>query len=262
MPFLSLAGCELYYEVTGSGPALVFAHGLGGNHLSWWQQVPHFRDRYTCLTFAHRGFNPSTGGSEPGPYAFVDDLAALIDHLGFEDVRLVGQSMGGWTCLGYTLRYPERVRALVMCDTTGSATSPEIERSMRERGNPEAELFARGIHPAAGERMAREQPALHYLYQQINNLAVGLDKEAVRAALHALRTTPPGAVAALRLPVLCIAGEEDVVIPPAAVAAFAALIPGARFVPVPHAGHSVYFERAETFNALLDDFLQATVRNG
>ena len=89
MPYLQRADCALYYEVTGTGPALVFAHGLGGNHLSWWQQVPYFRDRYTCVTFAHRGFAPSTevpGG--PGPRAFVDDLAALIGHLDLEEVRL------------------------------------------------------------------------------------------------------------------------------------------------------------------------------
>ncbi len=40
---------DLYYEVSGSGPALLFAHGLGGNHLSWWQQVAHFAPHYTCV---------------------------------------------------------------------------------------------------------------------------------------------------------------------------------------------------------------------
>src|SRR5207253_6388090 len=91
---------QLYYEVTGSGPALLFAHGLGGNHLSWWQQVPYFRDRYTCVTFAHRGFAPSRQApSSPGADAYTDDLAAFIDYLGLDDVRLVAQSMGGWSCL-------------------------------------------------------------------------------------------------------------------------------------------------------------------
>src|SRR5689334_18741593 len=58
--YLDRPDCRIYYEVTGSGPMLLFAHGLGGNHLSWWQQVPYFRDRYTCVTFAHRGFAPSS----------------------------------------------------------------------------------------------------------------------------------------------------------------------------------------------------------
>ena len=46
MPSIALKdGASLYYEVHGKGPALVFAHGLGGNHASWWQQVPVFADR-------------------------------------------------------------------------------------------------------------------------------------------------------------------------------------------------------------------------
>jgi len=40
--FLERPGCRIYYEVTGSGPAIIFAHGLGSNHLTWWQQIPHF----------------------------------------------------------------------------------------------------------------------------------------------------------------------------------------------------------------------------
>ena len=78
---------NLHYEVTGSGPALLFAHGLGGNQMSWWQQVSHFSPNYTCVAFAHRGFAPSdpiAGGPDPADYA--GDLDALIDRLGFADV--------------------------------------------------------------------------------------------------------------------------------------------------------------------------------
>ncbi len=80
--FVQNAGAEIYYEVSGSGLAVVFAHGLGGNHLTWWQQVPYFSDDYTCVTFAHRGFSPSritTGSLDPALYE--DDLQALVDHL-------------------------------------------------------------------------------------------------------------------------------------------------------------------------------------
>lgn len=260
MPHLPLNGCDLYYEATGNGPALVFAHGLGGSHLSWWQQVPYFRDRYTCIAFAHRGFAPSQEAPHgPGPAAFVDDIAALIDHLGLEDVRLVAQSMGGWTCLGYALREPARVRALVMAATIGSLAHPDIARIFAARtGNPEAELFARGIHPAAGERMAREQPALHFLYQEISAMSGRLDRDAMRRRLVAMSTTPPEEIARLSLPVLCITGEEDIVLPPAAVEIFASLIPGARLARVPEAGHSVYFERPSTFNGLVAEFLAST----
>ncbi|MDQ5850020.1 MAG: alpha/beta hydrolase, partial [Pseudomonadota bacterium] len=113
---------EVYYEVVGQGPPVVFAHGLGGNHLSWWQQVAHFAATHTCIVFAHRGFPPSSAvPGKTAPDAYADDLAALIQELNLKDVALVAQSMGGWTCLDYALHEPARVRALVLACTTGVA---------------------------------------------------------------------------------------------------------------------------------------------
>jgi len=261
MPFLERDGARLYYETHGAGPALVFAHGLGGGHLSWWQQVPHFRDRYTCVVFDHRGFGLSTESpGKPGPDAYVDDLAALVDHLKLPDVRLVAQSMGGWTCLGYALRHPDRVKALVMAATTGTLSDPETLAIFQAHGatQPEKPLFERGIHPAAGERMAQEQPVMHFLYRELDALSQDLDKTAIRKKLIAMRTTPRATIAALRAPLLCVVGEEDVVIPPAAIAVLASIVPGARLARVPAAGHSVYFERPQAFNRLVDEFLAAT----
>ena len=258
MPFLDRGDASIFYDVSGGGPALVFAHGLGGNHLSWWQQVPHFSDRYTCVTFAHRGFAPSredAGG--PGPDAFVDDLDALLVHLGLDEVRLVGQSMGGWTCLGYALRHPQRVRALVLACTTGTLADPALDAIFASHAGREASLFARGIHPAAGERMATEQPGMHHLYRAINDLSHDLDKQAVRAKLWVLRTTPVAAVAALPVPTLCLTGEEDIVIPSEAVAFLAQHLHNGQLARVPRSGHSVYFERPAEFNRLVDEFLAA-----
>jgi pimeloyl-ACP methyl ester carboxylesterase len=164
--------------------------------------------------------------------------------------------MGGWTCLTYTLRHPERVRALVMCDTVGTATSPEIDKGFTNRSGPsEAEVFARRVHPAAGLRMAEEQPAMHFLYREIDGMSQSLDKQVARAKLLAQRTTPATALAAMATPLLCICGEEDIVIPPPAVEALAAIVPGARIERVPKAGHSVYFERPAEFNRLVMEFL-------
>jgi len=106
---------RIRYEVTGEGPAIVFAHGLGGNLMSWWQQVAHFAPRYTCVAFSHRGFFPSTAPAEgPDPAAYPADLAALVDELGLGDIRIICQSMGGWTGVEYALLRPGRVKALVL----------------------------------------------------------------------------------------------------------------------------------------------------
>jgi pimeloyl-ACP methyl ester carboxylesterase len=256
--------CKLHYEVTGAGPAMVFAHGLGGNHLSWFQQVAHFAPRYACVTFAHRGFAPSSPIADgPNPADYAGDLAALVAHLELADVRIVAQSMGGWSAIEYALGQPVALKALVLAGTTGTIDPGRIEEGERTRlaGWLQSEfskvpaLFARGVHPAAGERMAREQPALHLLYRHIDDQNAGLDKGALGARLMAARTRPPEDLRQVACPILFVSGDEDVVMPPFAADAIARVVPGARVTHIADAGHSAYFERAERFNAIVENFL-------
>lgn len=262
--WLKRPDCSIYYEVVGEGPALVFAHGLGGNHLSWWQQAAHFSSRYTCVVFAHRGFAPSTpvpGASAPDAYA--DDLAALIEELKLKDVRLVAQSMGGWTCIEYTLRNPSKVKALVMASTSGTldfrqltgAEAPGIREWIERAPRVIANLESRDILAAHGERMAAEQPAAALLYRQISQLTPADFKAAVRARIMQLRVRSPSLLAGLPMPVLFLTGEEDCLFPAAAGPGFAALAPRGRAACIPKSGHSVYFERADPFNRIVEEFL-------
>jgi pimeloyl-ACP methyl ester carboxylesterase len=263
---LERPGCSIHYEVTGVGPAIVFAHGLGGNQMSWWQQVAHFAPRFTCVAFAHRGFYPSSaipGGPEPADYA--DDIAALIEHLGLLDVRIVAQSMGGWGAVEYALRRTGKLKALVLAATTGTIAPARIREPERSRlaqwtrtsEAARAGLVKRHIHVAGGARMAAEQPALHLLYRHIDDANVRLDKEAIRARLGAGRTRAPEELAAAGCPILFISGDEDIVMPPFAADAIAAVVAGARVAHIPDAGHSAYFERAAVFNRLVEEFLSA-----
>jgi 3-oxoadipate enol-lactonase len=258
---LRRSGAEIHYEVFGRGPAVVFAHGLGGNHLSWWQQVAHFAPTHTCVVFAHRGFPPSSavpGKSAPDSYA--DDLGALIQELKLSDVALVAQSMGGWTCLDYALREPKRVRSLVMASTSGTLDfgqlgDAEVDAWTRQSPGRLANLQSRGIHPAGGERMAQEQPALAQLYGQISELAAASFREEVRVRIRQLRTKSPQLLEQLPMPVLFVTGDEDWVFAPAAGPALAKIAPKGSAVRVPAAGHSVYFERAAKFNEIIGRIL-------
>ena len=255
--------CKIHYEVSGTGPAIVFAHGLGGNHLSWFQQVAHFAPRYTCVTFAHRGFAPSSsieGGPNPKDYAA--DLAALIAHLELTDVRVVAQSMGGWSAIEYALTKPRELKALVLAGTTGTVDPQLIEGPERTRLaswlQTEAvkmpALFARGIHPAAGERMANEQQAMQLLYRHIDDQNASLDKGSLGARLMTSRTRHPEELKQIACPILFISGDEDIVIPPFAADAIARVVPGSKVAHIADAGHSAYFERAQKFNAIVDEF--------
>lgn len=264
--FLERPGCRVYYEVTGSGPAIIFAHGIGSNHLAWWQQVPHFSGRYTCVTFAHRGYPPGSeipGG--PDPRDFAGDLAALIGHLQLSDVRLVAQSMGGWTCVEYILSFPHKVRALVLASTCGTIHRPSVPLADPQRlteWNRQAtaartDMQRRGISPPAGERMAREQPALHFLYRGIANASDAFDREELRKRILAMATRPPDVLRGFAMPTLFITGDEDPTYPPFLSDALAPLMPNAKVEQVRDTGHSVYFQRASVFNELVDRFLSA-----
>src|SRR3990172_1575884 len=139
MPWASVNDIDLYYEVHGNGPALLFAHGQGGNHLSWWQQVPFFAKHYTCITFDHRAFGFSQDADGSGRMSFGADAIGLLDHLCVEDVRVVAHSMGGRSATAVALRDPAaRCRALVLAGTTGAVADATV------RARRDAAAEARG----------------------------------------------------------------------------------------------------------------------
>lgn len=255
MPFTDTPGGRIYYESHGdpASPAIVFAHGAGGNHLSWWQQVPHFRSRYRCVVFDHRGFGRSTDADGRAGAAFAGDLLALLDHLAIEQAHLVAQSMGGWTCLRFAIDHPGRVRSLVMSDTPGGLATDEVIAAARAAAAT-ASAPAVGQHPAAGARMYREQPELAFLYGQIDALNPARDPAELGALIRSCGVVSREEAATLAVQVLFIAGDEDTVIAPPIIEAAARCVRNARFERVPLAGHSVYFERDDAYNALLDAF--------
>jgi pimeloyl-ACP methyl ester carboxylesterase len=255
---------NLHFEVTGQGPPLIFAHGLGGNQMSWWQQVAHFAPNYTCVAFAHRGFAPSSaiaGGPDPADYA--SDLAALIDHLGFSDVRLVGQSMGGWTVLEYAIAHPGKVKALVLSSTSGTIDrrgadplgGAKYDTWLKAAEAEVAAGLAKDVHPAVGTGAAARVPALHLLYKSIDEMAGPLDQEKVRAGLRRTAKRTLDDLKGFSVPTLLIAGGQDVVFPAFLASAIAAKLPCAEAQLIPDSGHSPYFEQAATFNRLVEAFL-------
>jgi pimeloyl-ACP methyl ester carboxylesterase len=155
--------------------------------------------------------------------------------------------MGGWTATGFALGagarqgaghgvHHRRVR-LPQVRQADQAALAAWTRSPSRQGD----RLAHGIHPAGGARMAREQPLLHFLYREIDDQ----NRELVTALRpRLLRRVPLSSRRrGLCVSTLFITGEEDAAIPPAGVAAMAA-VPNARLERVPEAGHSVYFERA------------------
>ncbi len=250
MPKASINGIELYYECHGGGPPMVFAHGRGGNHMSWWQQVARFSGEYRCITFDHRGWGQSLAPfGSPLRENFTADLTALLDHLGIQETFLVAQSMGGFCCLEFALANPERTLGLVLGDTTGGVASPGVLEALR-RATPPPDGPARSL---AAEFIEHE-PALAFLYQQIGGLNPERGEDGVIPGFR--REDGPGEAAFVgwRTPTLLIVGDEDAIFPPDVIEEVHKVIPGSRLEVVPGAAHSTHFEKADVFNSLLAEF--------
>ncbi len=259
MPFASVNGIDLFYESHGEGPPIVFLHGRGGNHLAWWQQVPHFAGRYRCIAIDQREFGLTKEVKDgPGRKAFADDLHQLLDHLKIERACLVGQSMGGFTALSFAVREPDRVAGLVLADTSGGIVSADILSEFRKNlPDLPTDVAVRALSKSFIQR----EPELAFLYAAIGRLA-----PPIRESLEDLLLNEDGPTLAdlaewgvFKVPTLVIVGQEDILVPPVVAHMVTAHLPGAKLEAVPGAGHSVYFEKPKEFNALLDAFL-ATLR--
>jgi 3-oxoadipate enol-lactonase len=261
--FVEHDGERLFYEVVGEGGTpLVLSHGAGGNHLVWYQQVSFFAATSTVVTWDHRGFGRSSDAAgRSGPDVAVGDLLAVLDHLGIERADLVGQSMGGWTTVGVALARPQLPRSIVLADTLGGVTSPAIAEILgHARGRTGSWASERlGVHPAIDEGFRVRFPERAHLYQALG--AIGSAE--VASVLPKLVATGHSAEEAARLtmPILCVVGDRDPLIPPGAVRALADLLPDARVVEITGAGHSPYFEDPDAWNAAVAHFLGTVERD-
>jgi pimeloyl-ACP methyl ester carboxylesterase len=255
MPKAPVNGIELYYESHGEGPAMVFAHQRAGNHMSWWQQVPVFRKDYRCIIFDQRGYGASVeppGG--PGTGAFVEDLRQLLDYLGVERTFLVAHALGGLTCLGFALAYPERSLGLILGNATGGVGAPTVVRAITGLDLLPADDVPRTLSASFIDR----HPDRTFLYQEIAGLNPELNLD-IREGSHGSGGPQAADLAKLAVPTLLIVGAESLIHPVRAIRALQQLIPGSRLEIVEGSAHSTYFERPEVFNRLVGEFIDGVL---
>ena len=261
-------GFRLHYEESGHGTPLVFAHEFGGDHRSWEPQVRHFARRYRCAVYAARGFPPSDvprSAEHYGQHRAADDLVAVLDAAGIDRAHLVGNSMGSFCALHCGLRHPERVRSLTL-GGIGYGSHPDDAEPFRA----EAEQIATGYDTDGSEAVARwfgfgparvqfqaKDPRGHDEHVRVlaehDPTGAAMTMRAVqqqRPSLHSLREQ----LAALDLPVLVVAGDEDDrALEPALM--LKRTLPRAGLAVLPHSGHVTNLEEPDLYNAHLGQFL-------
>ncbi len=190
----------------------------------------------------------------------VDDLFETLESVGADRAVLVGLSMGGYVALRAVEKRPDRVQALVLCDTRAEADSNENKAKraaavdlVRARGT--ASFLEPFLSDALAPKTRAEKPQIAAF---LTNVALKSSPDAVMAALAALaaRGDMTAALSAVGVPAAVIVGAQDRITPPALAAAMSERIPGAELRVIADAGHFSNAENPGAFNESLVAFLK------
>lgn len=258
MAFARVNGVVLHHDIVGrqDGPALVFSNSLGTDFRIWDAVAALLGDRYRIVLYDKRGHGLSQ--ATPPPYAMTDhvgDLAALLDHLGIEKAAVVGLSVGGLIAQGLAAMRPDLVAALVLCDTAHRIGTEEMWNQRIETVTTKGiasmadAIMERWFTPAY--RVPENADFAGYMAMLTRTTVDGY--AGTCAALRDVDLTE--STRALKLPVLCIVGDQDGSTPPDLVRSMARMIEGARFEIVEGAGHIPCVEKPAETARLIGDFL-------
>ena len=267
---------RLHWEDSGgSGPPVLLIMGLGMNATGWWRTVPVLAEAgFRVLSFDNRG----VGRSErlPGPYTaaeMADDAVSVLDAAGVDAAHVYGISLGGMIAQELALRYPERVRALVLGATTGGGSahvpgastaggpnlipaSEDVNAFVRLRAEMTAEHAVWASVPINYARRTRLEGGDRIAEDIAQRLRFPVESEYYSAQLAAAHGHD-ARVEDIRAPTLVVHGEEDVLIPPANGERLAAAIRGAELSMWPGAAHLYFTDEPE-----IDRYVAAWLRAG
>jgi len=261
MKWIAVANSGLAVLDQGSGPPVVFLHGFPLDHQMWDAQVAALTADYRVIVPDLRGFGSSPAHGETTTMEqFADDVNALLDGLGVvEQVTLCGLSMGGYIAFAFQRQFPQRVRALILCDTRSLPDSPE---AAKQRETTAANVLQNGASVLVPTMLPRLVAAstteqTPEVVESLRQVILKTDPRGIAAALRGMaqrRDATPDLVA-FNIPTLVLVGEADAISPPAEMEALAKSLPQAQFAVIPQAGHMSPCEQPDAVNALLTGFL-------
>ena len=263
MPRVRVNGVPLHYERAGSGEPLLLVTGFTISSAVFEPVLDLYGGRFDCITYDNRGSGRSGAPLRPTSMAeLAADAAGLLRELGVESAHVCGLSMGGMIAQELAIRFPERVRGLVLGGTTpgGPRAARPTLKELGVLGGAAAGGWRDGERAWLGEwvfseAFRREQP------------------ERARQLLHHFgrhRATPQGVWAhwwasvyhdtlsrlgSIQAPTLVMHGEQDAMAPISNARLLASRIPGAELCIVPGAGHAYMLERPRESYDLMTGWL-------
>jgi non-heme chloroperoxidase len=283
MASLDVNGVGLFWTERGSGPAVLFIHGIPTDYRAWDAQVNALSDGFRTITYSRRYAYPNGRAGDVSDSTVENnarDLAGLIDQLGVSPVHLVGHSYGGFIAAYLALEQPALLRTLTLVEP---AIAPLLLRDPASAGQKLALLLR---HPrialSAQRYLTRSNgPALEALRRSDTEAAVRLNLDGIEARRGAFDLLPisvqkmvldngrtvretetafpmvtSAQLGALHVPTLVLHGETSALWLRAIARRTGAAIPGADVVGIPGSGHFPHIQNPSAFNAALRTFLQ------
>ena len=246
------------WREAGDGDLVLFLHGLGGSRTAWEPQLESLSDRWRCVAWDMPGYGASSPVSPFTFEAIADAVVGLLDQLDVEAAHLCGLSFGGHHAMHTALRHPNRVRSLVLADTSaafgGDGSDPDEWR--RARTAPlDAGLALADIADEVIAAIAA--PGFHGIERERTAAAMARIPEAgFRAACQLLTSHDVRhRLDEITVPTMVIVGELDDETPPAFAAVIAEAIPNSQMEVISGAGHLSPAEAPDVFNQIIGQFL-------
>ena len=274
--FTTPGGLTLSYERRGSGPLLVCHPGGPGGSAAEFRDFAGLDDTFELVLLSPRGSHGSDAAEDYGLRSYVADVEALREHLGVEQLDLLGFSHGGVVAMAYAAAFGARIRRLVLACTLG-VWGEEAEAAMhrgieKRRNEPWFADAAKAIEEEqAGEfssvkeliANAQSQAPL-YFHRWEGNEQAGRElfgDFARQEPLHQFNTIEfpnldlRSDLRSISAPTLVVAGDDDMIAGPVCAEAILRELPDGRLVTIADSGHFVYVEQTDAFRAALTGFL-------
>ena len=265
MPHLMTAsGLNWHYEVEGEGDTIVFLHGWGVNGRIWRQQIKYFSDSYQVIYFDLPGHGESTWKKVPLE-VMAHDLIEIFDKLGWDQVTIVGSSLGGMFSMKIFDLSPGKIKKMVFVGSMPKFSQSEdyphgieVARIRKLSGQLDSaypsivNVFFRSLFT----KEERESRRFKWL-QRFRQTDVSPMKPALVEYLDILEQEDlRDVLERINRPVQFINGAEDNICTKATVEYLRSIKPRARFDEFAQCGHFPFLSKPHEFNQILEEFLK------
>ncbi len=262
---VALTDVRLAVHTRGSGRPLLFLHAFPLDHRMWMGQEP-LAEQFRLIMPDQRGFGGSrSAGCLESIEQLADDAVAVLDALHVDEPAIVcGCSMGGYVAQHVAIRHPARVRSLILVDTKLEADTPEARAARADLAAKVQRLGPEIVAAAMVPRLLTATPEANGMARRgelealLRRMILEQPVSTIVAALSALAARPDmtACMRQVDLPTLLVVGADDQITPPDCLARAEGIMPEARLLIVPHAGHMTPLETPAVFNAAVLAFLR------